>query len=339
MKEIEKVSIGGYAFTLEKDASQEAADYLCGLEAHYLKEPGGKEIMEGIEERMAELLVDRCGTGGVATVEDIRAIIEIIGRPERIEADDPAPEAPRPAQKKKLFRNPANSRLGGVCSGLAAYFDIEVTWMRLIFAVVAIVVFFTGVEHGVWSLSVPLLYCILWVAMPAARTSQDRWAMKGESGNLNDIRNNVTGGIREMGQAAREMARNSTIRNIFRILIVIIGFMLLITGTSGLASVSVVSLKWPSLFGARINEFLGDLSREAPGLMDLISTPWVLVLAILAVVLPLIGMIYGGVQLIFDFKPPRWRPGLVIFVLWLIIVIVLLVLAVAGAISTELISI
>ena len=95
MTEIEKVSIGGYAFTLEKAASEEVGQYLKNLEAHYLGQPGGKEIMEGIEERMAELLLERCGSNGVATMADIQGIIGILGRPERIEAEDPGPEEAR----------------------------------------------------------------------------------------------------------------------------------------------------------------------------------------------------------------------------------------------------
>ena len=60
-----------------------------------------------------------------------------------------------------------------------------------------------------------------------------------------------------------------------------------------------------------------------------------MVLAALAIILPFVGLLYAGIQLIFGFKSPSWRPGLVIFVLWLIIIIVLLVLFIAGAASTE----
>ena len=58
-------------------------------------------------------------------------------------------------------------------------------------------------------------------------------------------------------------------------------------------------------------------------------------LTIAAVLLPLIGLIYGGIQMIFGFKPPRWKPGLVIFVLWLIVLVVLAVLCVMGMVSSE----
>ena len=111
MKEIDKVSIGGYAFTLEKDASAAVEQYLKDLEAHYLGQPGGKEIMEGIEERMAELLLERCGGSGVASMTDIQGIIDILGRPERIEADDPEPERPQEAPRKKLYRDMENKRI------------------------------------------------------------------------------------------------------------------------------------------------------------------------------------------------------------------------------------
>ena len=95
MKEIEKVSIGGYAFTLDKDAAVLVEKYLKDLGAHYLGQPGGREIMEGIEERMAELLLERCGANGVVTAAHIQGVIGILGRPERIEADDPNPTGRR----------------------------------------------------------------------------------------------------------------------------------------------------------------------------------------------------------------------------------------------------
>ena len=114
-----------------------------------------------------------------------------------------------------------------------------------------------------------------------------------------------------------------------------VGLLLLVTGTSGLASASIVGLKGPELFGVPYQHLLDELSTEAPAIMDLLSTPWVVVLMVLAVVLPFIGMLYGGIQLIFRFKKPAWKPGLVIFVLWLIVVIVLLVLFCSAFFSTE----
>lgn len=336
MKTTEQVSVGGYAFILEQDASQTLGKYISELEAHYLKQEGGKEIMEGIEERVAELLMDKCGGGRVGTLEHVQAVIDVVGRPERIEADDPETAAPAADKKpKRLFRDVANKRLGGVCSGLATYFDIEVSWLRIAFVVLTLVCFFGGMSKGMWSLTGPALYALFWVAMPAARTAQDRWAMSGESGTADEIRRNVQAGIHEMGDAAREVAHSDFFRSIGRIFIVIIGVALLITGASGLASLCVLSLKGTTLFGIPYIHFMDELSLHAPAFLDLMNTSWVMVLVALAVILPFVGILYGGIQMIFGFKSPSWKPGLVIFVLWLIILVVLGVLGFAGIISTE----
>lgn len=166
--------------------------------------------------------------------------------------------------------------------------------------------------------------------------------MKGDAGTLEDVRRNVRKSVEEMGDAARkgfreinEAARSESGKEIGKVLLAVIGIILLISGVSGLASVSVVGLKGTTLFSAPLDRLLSEISENVPVLYDLISTPWVMVLVILAVVLPLIGLIYGGIQMIFGFKPPKWKPGLVIFVLWLIVLVVLAVLCVMGMVSSE----
>ena len=341
MTEIEKVSIGGYAFTLEKAAAEEVGQYLKNLEAHYLGKPGGKEIMEGIEERMAELLLERRGSNGVATMADIQSLIGILGRPERIEADDPEPEQAQARPQKKLYRDLENKKIAGVCAGLGNYFNFDVVAMRIIFCVITLALFFTGADEGVWSLSGFAAYAILWLAMPAARTAQERWAMKGDAGTLDDIQRNIRNGVEEMGDAARRGMdeERDTVRGhgneLGKIILLVIGIILLLGGVSGLASVSVIGLKGPTLFSAPLDRFLDELSVDVPIFYDMVNTPWIMVLAVLAVVLPLIGLIYGGIQMIFGFKPPKWRPGLVIFVLWLVVLVVLAVLFAMGVVSTE----
>ena len=346
MKEIEKVSIGGYAFTLEKDASTAVEQYLKDLEAHYLGQPGGKEIMEGIEERMAELLLERCGSSGVASMADIQGVIGILGRPERIEAEDPEPEQPREAPRKKLYRDLENKKIGGVCAGLGNYFNFDVVAIRIIFCVIALALLFGGARDGAWSLLGFVAYGVLWLAMPAARTAQERWAMKGDAGTLDDIQRNIRSGVKEMGEAARkgmqevgDAVRSPKGRDFGKVILIAIGIILLLSGVSGLASVSVIGLKGPTLFSAPIDHFLDELSENVPIFYDMVNTPWILVLAVLALVLPLIGLIYGGVQMIFGFKPPKWRPGLVIFVLWLVVLVVLGVLCFFGFVSTEYMSV
>ena len=330
MKETEQFSVGGYAFVLEKDAAAALQEYISRLEAHYMPQEGGKEIMDGIEERVAELLLEKCGRGGVVSLLHVLEVIDIVGRPESLEADDPGPQGA--TQPKKLYRDLENKRLGGVCSGLSAYFGWDVAWPRLAFVLLTLL---SCIGNWDWSPSVPLLYCILWVAMPAARSAQERWAMKGDGGTADDIRRNVQAGIHEMGQAAREVGNSSVMKGGAKILLLVIGISLLIVGTSGLASVSAFTLGGAQLLGIPYMSWLEQLSMQAPTLYALLSQPWAVVLLVAAVVLPFIGLLYGGIQMIFGFKSPSWRPGLVIFVLWLMVVVALGVLVSIGALQGD----
>ena len=166
--------------------------------------------------------------------------------------------------------------------------------------------------------------------------------MKGDAATLDDIQRNVRSGIHEMGEAARkgiqevgDAVRSPKGKDFGKVILIALGIILLLSGVSGLASVSVLGLKGPVLFSAPIDHFLDELSENVPIFYDMVNTPWILVLAVLAIVLPLIGLIYGGIRMIFGFKSPSWRPGLVIFVLWLVVLVVLAVLCFFGFVSTE----
>lgn len=58
--------------------------------------------------------------------------------------------------EKKIQRNTQDKMLAGVCSGLAEYFDVDPTLVRVAF-VVAVMAGFSGI----------LAYIILWVVVPA----------------------------------------------------------------------------------------------------------------------------------------------------------------------------
>ena len=57
--------------------------------------------------------------------------------------------------EKKLQRNEQEKTVAGVCAGLAEYFDVDVTWIRIAF-VLAVLAGFSGV----------LAYIVLWIAVP-----------------------------------------------------------------------------------------------------------------------------------------------------------------------------
>ena len=335
MKETIQYSIGGYAFTLEKDASAALQEYITALEKHYLSQDGGKEIMEGIEERVAELLLDKCGRGGVVSLSHIQAVINIIGRPERIEADDPEPgAAPKEKHPKRLFRDLENKRLGGVCAGLAAYLQVEVGVIRLVFAILAVAGLLAAAADGVFVITVPVIYGILWLAMPAARTAQDRWAMKGDGITADEISRNVQAGLEEIGNTAREVGNSDFFRRFGKLILVLVGVVMLIIGTSGLASVSIIGFNGLHNLGITWQMIADEVIDEIPMMADYLTQPWVILLLVAAIALPFLGILYGGIQAIFGFKSPSWRPGLVIFVLWLMVIVVLAVTFITGIVTS-----
>ena len=81
---------------------------------------------------------------------------------------------------KKLFRDPDDKVLGGVCGGIAAYFGVDATIVRLVFVVA---IFFGGVSI--------IVYPILWIITPLAVTLTDKMQMKGEPVTLSNIESSI----------------------------------------------------------------------------------------------------------------------------------------------------
>lgn len=358
MKQVEYISIGGYVFSLEDSASRAAKEYLDQLEAFYSRKESGAEVMEGIEERMAELLLEKSGKGGVVTLAMVNDVISVLGRPETIEEEtsdapdastvgeqgrttgsatadpdaDPAEVSRRSSRnssrndakpRRRLYRDPVNGKLAGVCSGLATYFNVDPAIFRILFIVLTLL---GGLNFRFWPLepwihiSIPLVYIVLWICMPAVKTVRQRDELRGEGGTVDDISARVRSTPREE-QRTRD---SQTWRNISRIFSVIFGVFLLLAGVAGIAF--LCSFWWGGeILGNSFfyNKFIEHIAIEAPEVLSFISVPLVMVSAILVVAIPLFIMLYGGVMLIFGLKSPKWHPGLILFVIWLIILVAL----------------
>ena len=328
MKKVEKVSIGGYAFTLDAEAAAAAEAYLKEIGSYY----ANPEISDGIEERMAELLRERVSVNGVADRKTIDSIIGILGRPERIAQDQPDSLSPdKPA--RKLYRDMENARIAGVCSGLGAYFNFDPIILRVVFAVLFIVSCFSFIgTNGTLSLISPLVYAILWICIPPARTAQQRWALRGDPGTAEGVRRNVEKG--ELGAALKQVGQSPAWGTLGRIIEVVIGLLLFITAVAGLFAGALAVFGWQWLgLGDMLNEGMIELMQEFPQSAIIVNTLWVKILAAAVYTLPFIGMLYGSIMLLFHIKSPSWRPGLWIVVLWLIAVVASVVLLLACFIS------
>jgi phage shock protein PspC (stress-responsive transcriptional regulator) len=362
MKEVERFSLGGYAFTLEQDAASLVEDYLGELEKYYNGRDGGSEIMEGIEERMAELLLEKAGRDGVCTRGMIEQIIGILGKPEVIEAAGEEEDARSQARsedkrprddikKRKLYRDMNDKVVAGVCSGLAAYFKIDVAVPRILFALFSII-FLMGWRwngnHFVLTMHLffPILYIILWICMPPAKTVRQRWEQRGEDGTLNGIQRSIENGAKEVDEAVRRVASTPAASEFGRIFEKLVGVILLIVAFSVLFTGGMVTFG-TGLFGGHgffglgdlINRGINELRDVAPSVASTLLHPWVHALTAVVIFLPFLGILYGALQLLFGFKSPKWHPGLVIFVLWLMSLLALAILVVTGVVSTQFLTI
>ncbi len=197
------VNIGGYPFIIDEDAFKKLQSYLDIIEHHFSTSEGCEEIVNDIELRFAELLTERPNKRPIVNSRDVDQAIKILGTPEEFGADeDEAVEVEERMEKsyrprgKRLFRNPDEKVIGGVCSGLAAYFGMaDPVWMRIIFLVLA---FGSGV--GV------LLYLTFLIIVPKAKTPMDKLAMYGRPINVENIARQVEDGIDHLTDRIDEMS-------------------------------------------------------------------------------------------------------------------------------------
>ena len=186
MNKVFNINLGGYPFTIDEDAFEHLSTYLQTIHRHFRDSEGYEEITSDIESRMAELFLEALQGRQIVTLKDVNAAITIMGTPEDFGAEPIETEAPKDKTRtrlygyktgKRLFRNSEDEVVGGVCSGIAAYFGVEdPLWVRLIFVLLAI----SG------GFGIPA-YLILWAIVPKAETASDRLAMRGEKINVSNI--------------------------------------------------------------------------------------------------------------------------------------------------------
>jgi phage shock protein PspC (stress-responsive transcriptional regulator) len=183
MKITVSINIGGIAFHIDEDAYSELKIYLRSLERHFAKEQSAAEIMSDIETRIGELLRARISDyKQVVTISDVLEVIEILGTPEDISGESGTSGYERISSTKynRIYRDPERSIIAGVCSGMAAYWHIDPWIVRVVFIVLAL-------PGGLGI----LIYAVLWIVLPEARSTAQRIEMKGEPVNIHNIKESV----------------------------------------------------------------------------------------------------------------------------------------------------
>jgi hypothetical protein len=334
MTTTEKANIGGYSFTLEKEAYAMLEKYLSDIEKAYEADPFSKEIVSDIEVRIAELLLEKCGKDKVIGISDTQGVCGRIGSPEDLKMEEKESSGVKGAEDeampKRLYRNIYNRVFGGVCSGIAARFGIDPVIVRLVF----VLLFFSGfITNGAMFAATALIYIILWFIIPPARTIEDKCRMYGRPIELVQFRNSVK-------EVSSEAVSSPALHTFGRIMLAVTGIIMMIIGLSGLLG-STVLTSMPQIIGRQVSEHIleyGPISPSSDGLGYFTSIlfseniTWWMITAIAG--LFSVWMLYNGVLLTFGFKAPKWKPGILLFILWILSILVF-----AGFIINRLVSI
>ena len=349
MKTTENISLGGYAFTIETDAYEELEAYLTDIRTCFSGDASADEIVADIEERIAELLRERCISGMVVDLSMIQEIKKRIGNPKEFAQEDaessfetkedktnqqeqPKHDKKAERKNKRIYRNIDERVLGGVCSGLGTYFGIDKVLIRIIF----LIIFFISIIGDSPAVLFPILaYICLWIAVPAARTDEQKREMKGKPVDLNGYKDKDF----NFGKEVKEAVESPAAQTFERAGGVFLGILLLIAGFGGLVGCAFIRVL-PEIVSHEVAEHInrwGTLDAEGMLIETLLTgtTFWGMVMVIVGILC--IWFIYNGVMLLFALKAPSWKPGLVIFIAWIISIFALagwVALTVADALPT-----
>jgi phage shock protein PspC (stress-responsive transcriptional regulator) len=332
MNKTVSIHIQGFAFLLEEQAYEVLRKYLTDLAAILQNEEGKEEILQDIELRIVELLQEKGNAQQVVQLEQIQAIIQVLGSPEEFgetdqnaTAQDTAQNTGAPSAEKRFFRDTDSALLGGVASGVAAYFNIDVVFIRVAF-VIFTMVFGSGVP----------IYILLWIITPVAKTASEKLQMKGRPINVESIKTEfkeaaerVEGNAKKWSKQLRNgSGLSQSAKRFVDFLSKAVGVILISWGLAVLVSASIFLFVDPKLIPAQINgEFtsLGELSAlffETGQINDFIYTG----VALLAFSIAFSSML-TGFRLLLAFQGKWFRAILGVFSAASVVGIILLIVA------------
>lgn len=305
-------NIAGYVFHIDEDAYTKLDNYLKTVRGYFSESEGRDEIIADIEARLAELLQETLtDSKHVIVMEDVNGAIRIMGQPEVFanEEEDEKPHATASENtgQKRLFRDPDDRVLGGVCAGASHYLGInDPIWFRL--ALLA-AVFFAGT--GI------LLYLILWIIIPEARSTSEKLQMRGEDVNISNIEKRVNEELETVKNKWNDLHGNSNIGrkvgtgvqrvlslvasiavNLIKFLLKLLGFLMLMFGAITFFSVLSIPFGMPFMMSLSnngavssvdVHQLLSNLVGGA-GMLNWINITIVLLCGIPLAIMAVLGL-------------------------------------------------
>ncbi len=325
MKDTINVSIAGIAFRMDSEAYSLLKEYLDRIEQGYRDNTDGKEILNDIETRICELILNEQEPGETIPAERIRRILDQMGLPDDLsDAPKVPPAAVENVEKltRRLYRNPEGSIMGGVCSGLGTYFNVEPVMIRLLFFAPLLLTPIFGVLDmdlacelsGTLTGVFFLLYFLLLFAVPKAKTPRQKLEMRGERITASSIRQNFREDFKDRVPSPRQERSASIWADIVylfgRMLLFALKFVLgIIAFTLSITTLSLLGVGLAILFGVpagNIHLFqIGDIA-----IVDLPGGIAYTVMGLLASALILGGICYMLWRLIFGQPFPSKTLGI-----------------------------
>ena len=325
MNEIKKCSLSGIGFTLEKVAYNRLNDYLKSLREAYKNNADCDEILADIEARIAELILSaQSDVQSVVTLPIIENIIAQLGSPEAISGEEEQPKAENTRIPRRLYRDLENSKLGGVCAGIAKYFGVEAVWLRLamasplIFVVIgAPFLHWLSVLGGNLFGAFVMTYLILWFAIPSAKSARQKLEMEGEPISARSIADRQGATQEEKAKSSVASAVTTVGRFIVIVMKILLGLLLFpITFVvfTLLFSLIVITIGVSDLFITDIGNFAGlvDATNE-------VGVP-LIAFSLLLVLVPIIYIGYLFITLLIN-KKPRWWVLFVAIIAWILLLL------------------
>lgn len=324
-------SIGGFSFTLEESAYSTLQAYLNQVKIKLGNDKAAQETVNDIEFRIAELLSEKITLGQVVTNDVVLQIIEQIGKPEDF-GEGNGSTGNKQYRQKRLYRNPDDSIIAGVCGGLAAYFRVDPLVFRILFIAL---LFLKG--FGL------LLYILLWIAMPKAKTPFQKMEMMGDAENIDEIGRRVRKEISDASANLKKTKAGNTVNkfiNLFgQVMLYLLKAMLVIVKvisiTIGVLLIVSMLLIFIALVGAMFfasysPDFSGviggigmTLNEIIASVLDISSSYWITIPLFLTLAIPIVALIYAGIRILFRFRAKDSTIGIIAAVIWAAAVVTL----------------
>ena len=241
MKEITRIHLAKTPYDIELDAKEVLQKYLSEIKQMM----GSEDTMYEIEARMVELLGERgVQSNGIITMSDVEDLRSKMGLPKEFSdsestEDSQADLTPSNSPAKRLMRDTDNAIFGGVCAGIAAYWGINPLWVRLLFIISPFITFGTAL----------LVYIIIWISLPEAKTAAEKLQMRGEPVTLDSLKK----------AANNSESKYRTKETLAKILRICLALGLFFT-TLGLLAVLVVG----SITGIMAMPFINEFTHAQP---------------------------------------------------------------------------